>query len=124
MKKLAFLVIIVGLVAFISGCAATTSPAQRLLGQAVSNLNQGNTAQYKELVKKAYADDPNDAFVINNMGVVSEMDGNLPQAKAFYMEAIARAGSLKIGTTSDSRYSGKPLKDMAEENLKRVSVRN
>ncbi len=93
-----------------------------MLVRAIDNLNQGNTEQYKDLVRKAHAKDPNDPFVLNNMGVVAEMEGNLPEAKTYYAQAVEKAGTLKVAKTNKGESQGKLLKDMAAENLKRVSA--
>jgi Tfp pilus assembly protein PilF len=132
MKKLASLVVLVSLVALAACC--TTAPnqnanpnpnqTQRLLGQAVDSLKQGDTARYKEIVQKAYADDPNDPFVINNMGLVAEMDGNTHQAKEYYWLAWQRADSLTVLTTNDGQYQGKLLKDVALGNFERIKSNN
>lgn len=105
-----------------NGCGLRSELAQQLLVRAIDNLNQGNTEQYKDLVRKAHAKDPNDPFVLNNMGVVAEMEGNLPEAKTYYAQAVEKAGTLKVAKTNKGESQGKLLKDMAAENLKRVSA--
>jgi hypothetical protein len=91
---------------------------------AVDSLTQGDGVRYRELVLKAHADDPDDPFVINNMGLVAEMDGKMYQARQYYWLAWQRAGSLTVFTTSNGRYQGKLLKDMTWENYERIMSRN
>lgn len=125
MKRSPFFIILIALIALIASCAAKPTPTQRLLFAAMDSLKKGDTAQYKELVHRAYVYNPDDPFVINNMGIAAEMDGNLAQARAFYSLAITRAGSLKVVVvTSDSKFGGKLLREMAKDNLNRISEKN
>ena len=76
------------------GCA--TSPTQEQLTEGIKAYRNGDTQKFIQLTKKAYQMDPNDPFVINDMGVVYELEGNKDAALAKYKEAVQKAGDRVI----------------------------
>jgi len=68
------------------------------------------------MTKKAYETDPNDPYVINNMGVVNELEGNRTAALAKYKEAAQKAGDRMIRYSQSDKDQGKLLRVVAQEN--------
>jgi Tfp pilus assembly protein PilF len=127
MKKFWIYMILTILVAFMTiGCTAsqkasskTPSAVRANINDAVWSLEYPDINQFKSLIKEAHEKRPQDVFVMNDMGVVYELEGNIPEAKAHYQECIQKAGDTKIGTSYPAKWVGKPLKDLCAANLKR-----
>jgi len=120
MKRLGLLLLISFFIAFATfGCTAADKSTLKMR-DAVDAARQGDMVKYKALVTEAHNLNPNDVFVINNMGAVYEMDNNKAEAIAHYKECVDKAGDLKVAKGGDPAWEGKPLKDLCAANLKRV----
>jgi Flp pilus assembly protein TadD len=76
----------------------------------VSAANRNDWQAAKDAFAKAYSLDPNSAFSLNNLGYMSEREGDLETAHFFYTKA-QRADDAKsrVGLASDSSAEGKQL---------------
>ena len=89
----------------------------RLNLQGVSALNHNDRNKARELFEKAYALDKNNAFSLNNMGYVAELDGDQETANELYAEARkAEGANAKATVTSKRQMRGLPLTAVAETN--------
>jgi Flp pilus assembly protein TadD len=76
----------------------------------VSAVNRNDPRAAGEDFRKAYALDPNDSFALNNVGYLSEMQGDRETAEFFYEKAEASAGpKVKVGLATRSSAEGLPL---------------
>lgn len=86
------------------------SPVQRLNREGVDAINKHAYEKAEGLFYKAYLYDPADPFTLNNLGYVSELEGQLDRAQKFYSLA-AEQGSDAVIDRSDSKHlEGQPMK--------------
>lgn len=89
----------------------------RLNLQGVSALNHNDPKKARQLFERAYQIDPHNAFALNNMGYVAELEGDEETAQDFYQQA-RRAPEAGARVTAASRrdMQGRALADVAEVN--------
>jgi tetratricopeptide (TPR) repeat protein len=88
-------------------------------GVSATNRNDWKTARADFL--KAYSLDPNSAFSLNNLGYISERDGDLETAHFFYMKALqANDANARIGLASNSAAEGQRLGAVATDSNQKV----
>ena len=87
----------------------------------VSAVNRTDLRSADAAFRKAYALDPNDAFTLNNIGYVSELEGDQETAQFFYDHARQTLGaSAVVGVASRRTAEGKKLFAVADDNTSRV----
>jgi Flp pilus assembly protein TadD len=102
---------------------AATAPAQAALlavrGVSATNRNDWPTARQDFL--RSYSLDPNNAFSLNNVGYLSEMNGDLETAQFFYAKA-GKAGdaNVRVGLATRTSAEGKHLSAVAIDNDRKV----
>ena len=65
--------------------------------------------------------DPNSAFALNNLGYVSERDGDLETAQFFYTKAQqAGDANVRVGLASNGTAEGQPLDAVASDSDQKV----
>ena len=80
-------------------------------GARVSATNRNDWQAARQDFLKAYSLDPNSAFSLNNLGYVSERDGDLETAQFFYTKAQnAGDANARVGLASDSAAEGEKLR--------------
>jgi Flp pilus assembly protein TadD len=81
----------------------------------VSAMNRNDRRTGRELIQKAYALDPTDAFTLNNMGFLAEMDGDRETADYYYGRARdANQSGARITLATRKDVQGKKIGDLAE----------
>lgn len=95
----------------------------RLNVEAIRLLSQSRAAEAEDLVKQTLVLDPNNAFALNNMGVVKEMEGELEEAQRYYSQAAATGSQDPVIVTLNRNWRGKPLSEMAADNARKVRER-
>ncbi|HEU5334729.1 MAG TPA: hypothetical protein VFU27_02135 [Terriglobales bacterium] len=86
----------------------------RLNLQGVSALNRNQPQLAREDFAKAYKLDPNNAFTLNNLGYIAELDGDRETADFYYakaQEADRANGRVQVATRAD--VQGQLLKRVA-----------
>jgi Flp pilus assembly protein TadD len=88
-------------------------------GVSATNRNDWNAARQDFL--QAYSLDPKSAFSLNNLGYVSEKDGDLETAQ-FYYDRAQRAGNAdtRVGLATDGSAEGKRLLAVATDSDQKV----
>lgn len=82
----------------------------------VSALNRNDVRDAEQDFRAAYALDPNNAFALNNIGYVSEMNGDRETAEFFYGKAQTMPGAnLKVGLATRTTAEGSKLVQVASE---------
>jgi Flp pilus assembly protein TadD len=90
-------------------------------GVAATNRNDWHAARQDFL--KAYSLDPDSAFSLNNLGYVSERDGDLETAHFFYTKAQnAGDAGAQVGLASDSAAEGQKLDTVTAASNQKVGV--
>lgn len=89
----------------------------RLNLQGVSALNRNDVSAARDYFQQAYKLDPRNAFSLNNMGYVSEMNGDEETAQELYREAAASSGASDAVTlATDRKMQGMRLGEVANAN--------
>jgi Flp pilus assembly protein TadD len=84
---------------------------QRLNREGVEAVRKHNYSKAEQLFYKAYLYDPDDAFTLNNLGYISELQGQLDRAEHFYELAGEQSSQAVIDLASSKQIKGHPMKD-------------
>lgn len=87
------------------------TPVQRLNREGVDAVRHHNYEKAEALFYKAYLYDPSDPFTLNNLGYISELQGQLDRAETFYKLASEQGCNAEIDRTSAPELKGKPMMD-------------
>ena len=98
------------------------TPVQRLNRQGVEAIKKRDYRGAEALFYKAYLYDPADPFTLNNLGYVSELEGDLDRANKFYALATEQGSNANIDLSNVEHLRGKPMRD-ALINLQDASMR-
>ncbi|HTW60491.1 MAG TPA: tetratricopeptide repeat protein [Terracidiphilus sp.] len=85
------------------------SPVQRLNREGVEAVQKHQYDRAESLFLKAYLYDPSDPFTLNNLGYISELEGQLDRAQRFYQLALEQGCGAQIDMSSDKNLQGKPM---------------
>ncbi len=86
------------------------TPVQRLNREGVEAVKKHNYKRAEELFYKAYLFDPEDAFTLNNLGYISEMQGQIDRAQRFYSLAAEHSSDATVDLASSRPMQGQPMK--------------
>ena len=95
---------------------------QRLNRQGVAAIKRRDYRGAEALFYKAYLYDPADPFTLNNLGYVSELEGDLDRAQKFYGLATEQSSNASIDISNAKDLEGKPMRD-AVVNLQDAQMR-
>ncbi len=86
----------------------------RLNLRGVAAMNRNDRRAARDYFQQAYKLEPNDAFTLNNMGYVAEMDGDRETAEFYYAKAKeADEANKKVAVSTRADLAGQPLRDVA-----------
>lgn len=86
------------------------TPVQRLNREGVEAVRKHNYKKAEELFYKAYLFDPDDAFTLNNLGYISELQGQVDRAQQFYSLAAEQSSDAVVDLSSKTQLRGQPMK--------------
>jgi Flp pilus assembly protein TadD len=95
---------------------------QRLNREGVEAVEKKQYEKAATLFYKAYLYDPADPFTLNNLGYISEIEGQLDRAHKFYALASEQGSSANIARSNAKHLEGQPMK-AAFESLQDVPMR-
>ena len=95
---------------------------QRLNRQGVIAVQKHDYATAADLFYKAYLFDPSDPFTLNNLGYISELEGQLDRANKLYKLAAEQGSNANIDLSSVKRLQGQPMQ-VAFSGLQDVPMR-
>ena len=98
------------------------TPVQRLNRQGVDAVSKHQYEKAEELFYKAYLYDPVDPFTLNNLGYISELQGEVDRALKFYALASEQGSTAVIDLSNARQLEGKPM-GYALTDLKNVPMR-
>jgi len=84
---------------------------QRLNRDGVEALRKHQYEKAEGIFLKAYLFDPGDPFTLNNLGYISELQGQLERAQKFYSLASEQASDAVIDRANTKRLEGKPMRE-------------
>jgi len=100
------------------------SRVARLNLRGVSALNRNDRRTAREDFQSAYKLDPGDAFTLNNMGYLAELDGDRETANFFYEKAeAARRANARVDVATNRQAEGKKVGVVADQNINLVDTR-
>jgi Flp pilus assembly protein TadD len=85
------------------------TPVQKLNREGVDALSKHQYEKAKSLFYQAYLYDPGDPFTLNNLGYISELEGQLDRAQNFYALASSIHSEAVIDRASSKGLRGEPL---------------
>lgn len=85
------------------------TPVQRLNREGVDAISRHQYEKAEALFYKAYLYDAVDPFTLNNLGYISELEGNLNRAQKFYALASEQGCNALIDLSSAKQLEGKPM---------------
>jgi Flp pilus assembly protein TadD len=86
------------------------TPVQRLNREGVDAVKKHQYEKASALFYKAYLYDPADPFTLNNLGYISEVQGELDRARRFYALASEQGSDASIDRSNAKQLEGKPMK--------------
>jgi Flp pilus assembly protein TadD len=91
------------------------TPVQRLNREGVDAVRKHEYDKAGALFYKAYLYDPTDPFTLNNLGYVSELQGQLDRARTFYDLASKQSSTANIDRSNTKELEGKPMRAALED---------
>ena len=90
----------------------------------VSAVNRNDLRTADADFRKAYALDPGDAFTLNNIGYVAELEGDRETAQFFYQQARQAGGAnVTVGVATNRTAEGRKLFAVAQDNDAHVETK-
>jgi Flp pilus assembly protein TadD len=86
------------------------TPVQRLNREGVEAVRKHDYKKAEEFFYKAYLFDPDDAFTLNNLGYIAELQGQIDRAQQFYSLAAEQSSDAVIDLSSKSQLRGQPMR--------------
>ena len=85
------------------------TPVQRLNREGVTAIEKHQYEKAEALFYKAYLYDPADPFTLNNLGYISELQGEVDRALRFYELASDQGSHATIDRSNARQLEGKPM---------------
>lgn len=89
--------------------------------EAISLLGKGRLPEAEDTLRKALASDPHNPFTLNNMGFVTESEGDLQSALKYYSAAASTHSEDIVLVSPNAKWRGKPIAVVADNNARAVS---
>src|SRR5215475_8263209 len=83
------------------------TPVQELNREGVEALRKNQFTKARSLFYKAYLYDPDDPFTLNNLGYISELEGQVDRAQKFYELAGQGTSEAVVDRASAKAFEGK-----------------
>jgi Flp pilus assembly protein TadD len=87
------------------------TPVQKLNREGVEAIRKHNYEKAESLFYKAYLFDPDDPFTLNNLGYISELQGQVERAQRFYALAGQQRTEAVIDEASSKKVEGRPVNE-------------
>jgi Flp pilus assembly protein TadD len=90
---------------------AKLTPIQKLNREGVKEVQKRHLEKARKLFYEAYLIDPNDPFTLNNLGYISELEGDADRALRYYELSSKNASEATIDVASRPELKGRPLQE-------------
>ena len=90
---------------------SSATPVQQLNRQGVQQLKRHHLEKARELFLKAYLLDPDDPFTLNNLGYISELEGDADRALRYYELSSQKHSQAIIDQASRPELKGRPFEE-------------
>src|SRR5256885_4239927 len=94
------------------------TPVQQYNRDGVKAIEKRDYRKAKQLFYKAYLLDPNDPFTLNNLGYISELEGDVDRAARFYDLSAENSSDALVDKSSSKGVEGKSVAQVAGKNGK------
>jgi len=92
--------------------------------QGVGAINRNDWQDANQNFRAAYSLDPNNAFSLNNIGYVAEMNGDAETAQFFYQKARqAQGAGARVDLATSRSAEGEKLIEVSNDNGQKVTTR-
>src|SRR5258707_3025343 len=91
------------------------TPVQRLNREGVEAVRKHKYEEAQKLFYRAYLYDPDDPFTLNNLGYISELEGDADRAHQFYELAQQHTTDAQIDMASAEKLKGQSISEMVSE---------
>lgn len=110
------------LVLIVTGCAGTSNSAipydMTLTNEGYNELMRSNFEQAEAFFELALSVNPENPYALLNLGVVYQNTGQIDKAKQMYQKVIDMNSQLTAKSSTDSKFEGKSLAEIAKINIK------
>jgi len=89
------------------------TPVQQYNRDGVKAIEKRDFRKAKQLFYKAYLLDPNDPFTLNNLGYISELEGDVDRAARFYDLSAENSSEALVDRSSSKEIQGKTVAQVA-----------
>jgi Flp pilus assembly protein TadD len=89
------------------------TPVQKLNREGVQAIEHHDYEKAKKLFYDAYLIDPNDPFTLNNLGYISELEGEVDRAERFYALAAENRSEAAVDMSNVAAVKGRPVSKVA-----------
>ena len=89
------------------------TPVQQYNRDGVKAIEKRDFKKAKQLFYKAYLLDPNDPFTLNNLGYISELEGDVDRAARFYDLSAENSSEALVDRASSKDIQGKTVAQVA-----------
>lgn len=89
------------------------TPVQKLNQEGVAAVKKHDYEKAKKLFYRAYLLDPDDPFTLNNLGYMSEMEGDLDRAQRFYQLSAEQRSDATVVSSTSKTVQGQAVSDVA-----------
>src|SRR5260221_3710682 len=91
--------------------------------RAMQLLSKGRSSEADGMLQSALAQDPHNAFTLNNLGVAKETEGDLESAVKYYGAAAAIHSARPVAVTQNRASIGKPVSEVAADSARTLRER-
>ncbi len=95
----------------------------RMNFDAMTLMSENRYWEAETLLQQARRLDPQNSYTLNNLGVASESIGDYEDALSYYNAAANARSKEPVVVTAATGWRGKPISEMAANNLKRLQAR-
>jgi Flp pilus assembly protein TadD len=92
--------------------------------QGVASINRNNRKDARQYFQQAYALDQENAFSLNNLGYLAELDGDSETAQVYYEKArIAQRANVRVGSATTRSAEGMKLFEVANDSNHKIDIK-
>ncbi len=96
----------------------------RLNLRGVAAVNRNDWTNARQYFQQAYALDPENAFSLNNLGYLAELDGDSETAQVYYEKARkAQRANVRVGSATRQSAEGMKLFEVADQSNQKVDIK-
>ena len=89
------------------------TPVQKLNRDGVKAIQKHHYDEARKLFYKAYLLDPDDPFTLNNLGYISELDGDIERAQRYYDLAAQNSSDAVVDVATNKSIVGQAVGNVA-----------